>query len=314
LCAPLLAALATLGMAAPAWAQTWPARPVTMVVPFGAGGPTDLVARVLGPALDGVWKQRVIIDNRPGAGGMLGTGEVSRAKPDGYTMLFQANGVTLAPLFQKNIPYDPADLRPIAGVSSQYYMIVTGATGTDKTLRDFIARAKEHPKQLNMASIPYTPLDLDIYRFMQTAGIDMTVINYNGTAALLPSVVRNDVHLTVTGLSTVLGLIKGGKLTALAYSGSKRTDLLPDVPTLREQGVNMTAGYTLGLWAPAKTPDDVVEKIVTGVISAEQTPQVAAVLREQGMETPDPRQFGQQIQAEQKVFTEIAQRIGLKPQ
>lgn len=294
-------------------AQSWPSRPVTLVVPFAAGGPTDLVARALAPALEATYKLPFIIDNRVGAGGLVGTGEVARSKPDGYTLLFQSNGVTLAPLFQKSIPYDPADLRPIVGVSSSYYVVTTN-TSMPRTLKEFVAYAKARPKQLNVATIPYTPLDLDIQGLIPRLGLDLTPINYNGTATLLPSLVRGDTHMTVGGTLTVLQLIRSGKITALAYTGPTRSSLLPDVPTLKEQGVDLVAGYTLGVWVPSKIPQDLVDRITAGVVATAQSPAMLKLMSELALEQPDHRRFEQQIRNEQKAFSEIAQRIGLKPQ
>jgi tripartite-type tricarboxylate transporter receptor subunit TctC len=290
-------ALAALGaLATQALAQTWPTRQVTLIIPFPPAGPTDILARAFAPALEAAWKQPFVIEFRPGAGGMLGTGEVSRAKPDGYTLVLQANGVVLAPIFQKSIPYDPADLRPVVGVASSSYLVVTNPATAAKTLGEFVALAKGRPKQVNYGTIPYTPFDLDYHVFQQRAGVELTTINYNGAAAMAEALMRGDIQMFFGTPAAVIPLVKAGKLVPIAYTSPTRGVLFPDVPTAREQGIDLVAGFTLGLWAPAKTPDDIASKIGADV------------------DQPAHRQYPQQMQAELKGYTEVAQKIGLKPQ
>jgi tripartite-type tricarboxylate transporter receptor subunit TctC len=308
-------AVAGFAVAEIAVAQTWPTKPVTLVVPFAPAGSTDLVVRALAPGLEAVLKQPAIVENRPGAGGMLGAAEVARASADGYTMLFQSNGVKIAPLFQKDISYDPADLRPIVGVASAYYVAVSSPKVPAKTFADFINYAKGRQKSLNFATVPYTPLQLEAHAILQRAGLpEIDPIAYNGAAGLVQAVARGDTAIGFTGSSSALALWKAGQLSIIANTSPQRTAELPDVPTLREQGLDITAGYTFGIFVHAKTPQAIVDRIIDGVTTAAKSPEVAKRLVQLSFVEADHRNFEQQMARENTAFADVARRIGLKPQ
>ena len=311
-----VAAIAAIGgFTSSSFAQAWPTKPVSLVVPFAPAGSTDLVARALQPGLEAAWKQPAIVENRPGAGGMVGAAEVVRAPADGYTLLFQANGVKLAPLFQKDIPYNPADLRPVVGIANAYYVLVAGAKQPFKNMKEFIAFAKANPGKYHVGTTPYTPVDLEIAGIMEKAGIqNYQSVGYNGSAALVQGVARGDVAIGLTGMTSVLQLLKAGQVQVIAATTDKRPWDALDVPTLKEQGVDKTAGYTFGIWVNAKTPQAIVDRIVEGVTQAASTPETIKRLNNLSFSPPNHRAYEQEQAKENAEFFEIAKRIGLKPQ
>jgi tripartite-type tricarboxylate transporter receptor subunit TctC len=308
---------ATLGaVSASASAQAWPTRPVTLVVPFAPGGSTDLVARALQPGLEAVWKQPMVVENRPGAGGMVGAADVARKDPDGYTLLFQASGVKIAPIFAKSVPYDPADLRPIVGVASAYYVVIGSTKIPAKNFKELLAYAKQNQSQkLRIATVPYTPVDLEVHRIVQKSGLPpLEFIGYNGAAAVVQAVQRGEVELGLTGSSSALQAIKSGQITALASTFDKRTQELPDSPTLKEQGVDLTNGYTFGLWVHARTPQAIVDRIIEGAATAGNSPDVIKRLTQLSFLAPDHRGYEKEQNREAAELFEVARRVGVKPQ
>jgi tripartite-type tricarboxylate transporter receptor subunit TctC len=311
-----LLAAALCGACATASAQSWPPEhPITVLVPFAPGASTDIAARALQPGLEAVWKQSVIVENKPGAGGMIGTADAAKSKPDGTTLLFHTNGALIAPLFQKDIPYDPASLRPIVGVASAYYVVVAAPNPPAKTFREFVGYAKDKTKQLNYATVSYAVSDLEIHSLLQLVGLsDMQPIYYNGAAALIQGTARGDVTIGWTSVSSALQLMKSGKLVPLATSAPQRTPDIPDVPTLREQGIDRVASYTYGLFVPVKTPQAIVDHIIDDVTVACKMPDTAKRLNALSFWEPDHKHFEQQMARENAEFGRVAKQIGLKPQ
>lgn len=297
-------------------AQDWPNQRVTLVVPYPPGGTIDIVARVLAPILEQQWKQPFIIDNRTGAGGIVGTELVVRAKPDGYTLLFAGNTVLTQKFFMKTLSYDPADMRAVVKIAESSYLVVTPLSLPVKALAEFIAHVKARPaKSVNYGTIPYTTFDLDYHIFQQLAGLDMTTIPYNGAAPAVQAVLRNDIQMYFSVESVVTSLLKAGRLNAIAYTGERRSEQFPSVPTLREQGIDFATGFGIGIWAHAKTPDAAVSRISRDIVAAIATPAVVTRLKEYGYDVPaQPLAWNERLQTDIKRYSEVVERLGFKPQ
>jgi tripartite-type tricarboxylate transporter receptor subunit TctC len=298
-----------------AWAQAYPSSRVLLVVPFAPGGPTDLVARTAAAELEKMWKQSVVVENRPGAGGLIGTAYVTQQKPDGYTLLLQGNVPKTAKLFLKDIPYDPADLRAVASLGTSNYLLVVNPSLGVKTLAEFIKLAKAKPKQLNYGVIPLNVNELDYYVLQRAAGIQLTPINYQSAAPITPALLRGDVTVYLAIVSSIQPQVAAGKVNALAYVGPERHPRLPDVPTAREQGLDFTAGFTLGIFVHSRTPEDVVQKLGHDLVAVTKAPQTATALDSAGFQVPsDPQGWGKFIDGELAAYTEVAKSLNYQPQ
>ena len=259
--------LSAAGGAAVAQAQSsgsYPSRPVRIVVPQSPGASTDLTARLLAQKLSPVLGQSVIVDNRPGAGSLVGTEVVAKATPDGHTLLVVASSLTLNPVLRKNLGYDPvSDFAPITQVSSFANMITVHPTVPVKTVQDLIALAKSKPGSLNYASSGNgTPYHMAGELFKSMAGVDLVHIPHKGSDQARAAVLGGQVQMMFDGVPTMAASARAGKVKALATSGAKRSAVTPDVPTLSEAGVpGYESGIWLGLMAPAKTPRPVLEKL-----------------------------------------------------
>jgi len=288
---------------------------VLMVVPFAPGGPTDLIARTVMAEAEKQWKQPVVVENKPGAGGLIGTAYVTQQKPDGHTLLLQGNVPKTAGLFLKNIPYDPADLRAVSSLGTSNYLLVVNPSLGVKTLPDFIKLAKSKPKELNYGVIPLNVNELDYYVLQRAAGIQLTPINYQSAAPITPALLRGDVMVYLAIVSSIQPQVAAGKVNALAYVGTQRHPRLPDVPTAVEQGLDFTAGFTLGVFTHAKTPEDVVQKLGRDLLAALKSPQVVSALDNSGFQVPaDPLAWGKHIDNELAKYTEVAKSLNYQPQ
>ena len=282
--AALFAAL----MAPPAFAQEpYPTRPVEVIVPFAAGGATDLTARLLCDGLSLRLKQSFVALNRPGANTNLGTLAAVRARPDGYTLLMASFGLAANPSLYRKLPFDPAhDLTPIALIANTPSILVINPTLPVKDLAELIAYAKARPGVLNyasygVASSPHLAAEL----FQSLTGTRIVHVPYGGgggPAAI--GVVGNSVQMLFPGVATVLGMVQGGSLRAVAIGSEKRLGLLPDVPTFRESGVDLLSGTWYGLLAPPKTPDAIIARLAAAAQDMMRDPAVQAKFTEQGAE------------------------------
>ena len=311
----LLLAVLT-GVASTSMAQVWPAQRVTLVVPYPPGGPTDIVARTLGPALEQQWKQPFVIENRPGAGGVVGTDAVARSTPDGYTLLFNGNAVYTLVFFQKNLPWDPSQMRAVVQIAGAPYIVVTNPQTGIKSMPEFLSYVKARPpKSVNYGTIPLTTFDLDYLILQQKTGIQLTVVPYNGAAPAGEALMRNDTQMYFGVQAVVAPMIEAGRLVAIGNTGTRRSEQFPDVPTVREQGTDFTAGFGFGIWVPAKTPEYAVTRIGNDIAAAIQTPAVAGRLKDFGYEVPAaPLRWNEQLQAEFKAYSEVVQRQNIQPQ
>jgi tripartite-type tricarboxylate transporter receptor subunit TctC len=278
-----------------AGAQTYrdyPNKPITMVVPFPPGGATDALARIVAQKLAVNLGQPIVVDNHPGAGGVIGTGLVARAAPDGYTLLFTSSSThSIAPSFNKKLPYDAvSDFTPIGGAVSSPALLMVTKTLPIKTVKDLVLYAKAHPGELNFASSGNgTVIQLNAEALKAQAGIDMTHVPYKGSALALPDLISGKVHVLFDVMVAGLQPVKDGKLNALAVGGLKRSNLLPDVPTVAEAGKDyglsqFESSTWFGIYGPKELPPAIVTKLNASLNQAIISPDVVACFSELGAE------------------------------
>jgi tripartite-type tricarboxylate transporter receptor subunit TctC len=251
---------------APAWAfaQAWPSKSVRMIVPFAAGGATDVVARLLAQKLTEEWGQSVVVENRAGAGGNIGADAVAKSPPDGYTLLMASGAIVIAgPHMYKSLPYDPArDLVAITNVATGPQVIAVANNVPVKDLAELIAYAKANPKKLNYGSAGIgAQTHLAAENFAQAAGIELTHVPYKGESAAITDLIGGQIQLVTANLSAALAFVRDGKIRALAVTSRERNAALPDVPAAAEVLAGFENSGWFGLLAPTGTPRDVVEKI-----------------------------------------------------
>jgi len=284
--AAMVVALAALLMPA-AHAASYPDRPLTLVNPYAAGGPADVVARSLGRALEKRLGQPVVVENKPGGGASIGTGFVARAKPDGYTLLLGTSaGHVVTPLMQKT-PYDGVDGFAFCSVVAvQPIMLVVNPARGITTVAQLVERAKAEPGKLSYGSAGVGgATHLGAEQFQQAAHVQLNHIPYAGASPAINDVVGGQIDLAMLNLSASLPFIRQGRLVALAYAADKRSALLPDVPTLAEAGVpGAQAATWYSLAAPAGTPPDIVQRLSSAVQAVNDDPEYRRVMQEQAIE------------------------------
>ena len=311
-----LAALALL-IPASALAQSWPDHAIRLVVPFPAGGPTDIIARVVGQAMTDALGQPVVIDNRGGAGGVTGTDQVARAAPDGYTLaLSSAGALSISPSLQR-MPYNSTrDLTPITLVAKVPELLVAPAASTARTLEDFIAAAKARPGAFNFAStgpggMPHLAAEL----LKATAKIDMVHVPYSGAAPAVTDLLGARTEMMFADIPVLLPHVQSGALRALAVGSAKRVPMLPDVPTTAEKGLPaVEAENWYGIVAPAATPPAIVIKLNATIVSALRSPQVRDKLTPLGASLigDTPEEFKAYILSEEAKWAEVVRVSGAK--
>jgi tripartite-type tricarboxylate transporter receptor subunit TctC len=268
-------------------AQDYPTRPVRIIVPFGAGGPADVTARLIGDSLQRKFGQPFVAENHTGAGGVIGTLEVVRAPPDGYTLLMMSNTQTanesLLPLQQRKYEL-MRDLVPIAPINYSDLVIVVNPQVQAKTLQEFIALAKSQPGKLNFASSGQgTPYHMAGELFKSMAGIDVVHVPYRNSGDARSGVIGGQVQMMIDAVTTMAPNVTAGQVRALATTGKKRSDVLPDVPTATEAGVpGYEATIWLGLMAPAGTPKPIIDKLNAAVNEVVKRPDVIKLWAAQG--------------------------------
>ncbi|HSN34258.1 MAG TPA: tripartite tricarboxylate transporter substrate binding protein [Ideonella sp.] len=295
----------------------YPARPVRVVVPFPAGGPTDVLTRVLAQKLAAAWPQPVVVENKPGAGGAIGSDFVAKSAPDGHTLVMATSSThSIGPLLQK-LPYDAQkDFAPIVQTwSAPNVLAVSPALGVDN-VRALIALAKAKPGQLNYASsgngtIPHLSGEL----FKLLAGVDLVHVPYKGTGLAIPDIARGQVALIFDSIITGQQAARAGHVKLLAVSTARRSGLLPDVPTMAEAGVPGYESDTwFGLLAPAATPRDIVARINADVIAALQAGDLRERFAAAGAEPAGgtPEAFGEKIRAEAAKWARVVAAANIK--
>lgn len=306
-------------VASPGSAAGFPANPVHIVVPYPPGGPVDIIARLIGPKLNEAWHEPVVIDNRPGAGGNLGTEMVAHARPDGLTLLINTPAVVIAPSVYKALPYDPIkDFAPILDIGRAPALLVVNPKLPFSDVRGLIAYAKAHPGELNFGS-PGTggSLHLAGELFKSMAGINMVHVPYKGVQPALLDIMAGNIQMMFDAVVDVMPLVKAGKLKALAISTAERSPLAPDIPTVAESGV---PGFDFSLWyglfAPAGTPPAVVAQINRDTAAVLQQPAMRAQMQAHGLDVAadSPAAFAQSLTVEEKTWADLVHKIGLKPE
>jgi len=311
--APVALAASLCLVAAPAWAASdFPSKPIRIVVPVAAGGTVDLVSRLVAKGLSEQLGQSVVVENRPGASGLIGTREVARAKPDGYTLLAVANTFVSVPFFVPDANYDPIkDFTPITQTCEIPMVLVAHASVPERDIKGLIARAKAHPGEISyassgMGSTGYIAAEL----FSRQAGIKMLGVSYKGNGQALTDVVGGQVMTMFDQVSTSGPYVLSGKLHALAVTTKTRSALLPDVPTMAEAGLPGYEDATFNaLLAPAGTPARVVEKLYGALSKVLADPALKQLLAKQGIEvapSATPRAFGESLRAYQQKYRTIA--------
>jgi tripartite-type tricarboxylate transporter receptor subunit TctC len=271
----------------PANAQTWPAKPLRLVVPYVPGGATDLVSRTVSERLTATLGQQVVVDNRPGATGTIAFDSVAKSSADGYTLITAADSLTLLPSVFKNITFDPrSSFAPIALMSTQPLVLAVHVSTPATTVREFIALAKAKPGSLSFASSGIgTSQHLSGELIKKMTGIDMQHVGYKGGGQAIIDLSGGQIPAAVLGSSTVIPQVKAGRVRILAVTSKKRSLALPDVPTLAESGLS---GFDVFQWtamlAPAKTPKNIVAKLNADVVSVLQQPATRERLAVAGFE------------------------------
>ena len=312
------AILAVAALAAPAFAQEWPARPVRIVVPFAPGGTADTLGRLVAQKLSDSFKQQFVIENRGGAGGLIASELVAKAAPDGYTLV--VSGVAshcIAPALHKNPPfYTMKDFTHIALFGGPPGVLVVNPNLPVHDLKEFIAYAKANPGKISYGSPGNgTQGHLIAEHFKQVAGIDMQHVPYKGAALAVADLIAGHTMATSTTLTTASTQIKAGRARALAVSSANRVPDFPDVPTFRELGFpQLTASIWFSLSGPAGIPQDVVQKLNVEVRKALKAPEVQARLRLEGIEPGDldAKQFTQFMESELKRWGPIVRASGAR--
>ncbi|MDN4590368.1 LacI family transcriptional regulator [Xenophilus aerolatus] len=283
--AALALAAASLLAATAAHAETWPARPIRLVVPFPAGGGTDIIARELTNKLTS-YGYNFVVDNKPGSGGNLGVDAAAKAAPDGYTLVLgQTSNLAINPTLYTKLPYDPLkDLTPISLVATSPLVVVAGTATPYKTLADVVKTAKAKPDSINYASSGNgTVAHLAMESFQKAAGIKLTHIPYKGAAQGVTDVISGQVQLYVSSVPTLLPHIKSGKMHALALTSLQRASDLPQVPTVAESGYKGFEAITwFGIAGPAGLPKEIVAKLNADINKALQDPALKQKLSGQG--------------------------------
>lgn len=295
----------------------YPVKPIRIIVPFGPGGPSDILARTVGQKLTEAWGQQVLIDNRPGANGILGSELVAKSAPDGYTLVMGTNGThgINANLYPK-LPYDTIkDFAPVTRLGQAPYVLVAHPSLPVRTVKELVRLAREKPGEITFAS-GGSPSQLAAELFKRTARIDVVVVPYKGNAPAVSAVVSGEVSLVFGGIAQSAPLVKGGRLRALGVASLQRSPVMPDVPTIAESGLpGFVAGAWYGLLAPAGTPRAIVERINGEILRVLRLPDVQQRLRAEAYELPadTPDEFAALIRAEIAKWASVVKEAGLRP-
>ena len=299
--------------------QEFPLKPVRFVVPYAAGGSGDLLARLLGNKLSAMWGQQVVIDNKPGAGGLIGTEFAARSDPDGYTLYLATDGpLTIAATLNKHVPYDwKRDLAPISMIAVGYQVLIVDPKLPVRNLREFVELARQKPGALNFASIgvgsaPHLAAEL----FKSVANVDITHVPYRGSSAqAITALIAGDVGMFMVGTSTAVPHIQSGSLRALAVTSPKRVDSLPDIPTFAEAGL---PGVDVSLWfavmVPGGTPQPIVKRLSVDIARVVADSDYSNALEIRGFvaQSSSPEQLGAFLNNDYIKFRNLIQMLKLQ--
>jgi tripartite-type tricarboxylate transporter receptor subunit TctC len=296
--------------------QPYPTRPVRFVVGFTPGGGVDINARLLAAKMSESLGQQVVVENKPGAGTNIAAEYVARSTPDGYTLFFNSAAFAINLALYRQPPYALRDFAPVSVFSESVNLLVVSASLPARNLQELIALAKDKPKALNYSSAGSgTTQHLAAELFKLRSGTDIVHVPYKGSAPALTALIAGEVQLSFSNTVAITQHVRSGRLRALAVAGAKRTDVLPDVPTMKEAGVEgVEVPLWFGLLAPAGTPRAVIHTLADGVAKAARSPDLRHRLIEQGAEPVGntPEEFERQLAAEVARWTEVVRVSGAK--
>lgn len=300
-------------------AASYPTKPITIVVPFSSGGTTDILARLIGQRLSDRWKVAVVVDNKPGAGGNIGTAQVARSDPDGYTLVMGTIGThAINPSMYANMRYDAlSDFSPITRTAMVPNVLVVNASAPFNSVKEMLTYAKANPGKLTFGSSGHgSTLQMSGELLKMIAQVDLEHIPYKGSSPAIADLLGNQISMIFDNAPSALPHIKAGKLKPLAVTSDKRIPQLPEVPTMIEAGV---PGYDVvswfGLWAPAKTPKPIIDKLNKAVVEILRAPDVQQQIKDQGaIPNPEsPAQFDAFIRSESQKWDKVVKAAKLKP-
>ncbi len=297
---------------------SYPDKTVKVIVPLTPGSGADIAGRIAFKTVSEMWKQPVIIENRPGAGGLVGTGVVVNSDPNGYTLLVQSASYAANPAIYKKLPYDLKSLTDVNILGTSPYALVVSADSPYKTLADLVNAAKAQPGAIPFASAGVgSSTHLAAEYFNQTMGIKMLHVPYKGSPEAISETISQRTAYYMAPLQTAIAQIQGGKVRALGVTGATRAEAAPEIPTIASQGFpGFEIGLWVGLWAPSATPKAILQKINTDVNAALQDPQVVSAYTKAGitiklMNLAETEKF---VQAEINKYQKIAKQAGIEPQ
>ena len=317
--ARIMAGIGLLLCVTTAWSQSvpYPNRPIRLIVPYPPGGAVDPIARTIIQKLDEAWGQPVVVDNRPGAGTIIGTEIVAKAAPDGYTVILVATSFTVNPAMYSKLPFDPVnDFTPISLVANFPMMLVVNPQVPVNSVKELIDFLKAKPGQINFSSIGNgTTQHLAGELFKSMAGVDMVHVPYKGSGPSMMSVVGGETSVTIESVFLLSPQVKAGRLRALAGTAMKRASMAPDLPTISESGI---PGYDVSTWvgllAPAGTPQEVVQKWQQQIARVLQIPEVRERQISQGVDPvgSTPEHFAEFIKTEIAKWGKVVKQAGIK--
>jgi tripartite-type tricarboxylate transporter receptor subunit TctC len=301
-------------------AQTYPAKPIRVIAPSGAGGPVDVICRAVSQGLSEVLGQQLVIENRVGAAGLIGTDIVAKSAPDGYTLLFGFSGpLAIVPNLNPKTPYDPQkDLVAISQVAAAPYVLLVHPSVPAKTVKQLIALAKSRPGKMNFGSGGVgVGLHMAGELFKVSAGINIVHVPYKGAAPAMTALMAGEVDMMFDGLSAALGHIQEGRVRALAVAGEKRSSLLPELPTVQESaGFRFNTSGWYGMVAPRGTPAAIVTRLHEAVVRTLAKPELKDSLAKLGVEPvgSSPAEFARQIREENAAWAKVIKAAGIMEQ
>lgn len=315
----LAAACSAFLVVGPAFGQEFPTRPVRVVIPFTPGSASDIAGRVVTRKLSELWRQPVVVDNRSGAGGSIGSAVVARAAPDGYTLLVSTNAHAVNPAIYKSLPYDTLkDFTNISPLVGHANVFIVGPQLGYRTLADFLAAARAKPGQLNFSSAGVgSATHLNLEKFKLEARIDVTHVPFKGTPEAISDTIAGRVCCYFAPMTAVLPFVQSGKAVALAVSTAKRSPLLPDVPTVAEAGVpGFDYSLWVGLWGPAGIPAKIVNQINQNIHTALTAPDTREQFTKLGAEPMfmKPAEFAEFVRKQVEESRRIIKAAGVEPQ
>ena len=296
-------------------AQTYPSKQITLIIPFAPGGSNDIVGRAIGKKLTEAWGQPVVVENRGGGGTIIGTAAVAAAAPDGYTLLLVSPTFTINPAVRKSMPFDTVkDFTPVAFIARAPLLVTTSKKLPVQSAKELFALAKSKPGQITYASAGLGSINqISTEQIAFTAGVKLMHVPYKGGAPALNDLAGGHVDIYVSSVPQALSLVRSGQIKTLAVTSHKRLALLPEVPTLAEQGTSADLGTWWGIVGPAGLPADIVNALNSEIAKMLASPELGVFLTNEGAEaeTMTPQQFGNMMRQETERWTKVAREANV---